>query len=198
MGPAGSATHACVECGQVFAVEEMIKHGEAYVCASCKPIFMQKLAEGARIDPAEMRYAGFWVRFGALLVDGIVVGIPIGVVLVLVLLATASRPSANVLPSVFFMASIWVLVARTIIMTVYETLMIGKYGATLGKMACKIRVVTGQNESVSYRRALSRAFCKNIARANIYLELAAFLPAAFDKEKRAAQDFLCNTRVIYK
>src|ERR1051325_9438064 len=36
----------CVECGRVFKTDDMIRHGQGYVCAGCKPVFMQKLREG--------------------------------------------------------------------------------------------------------------------------------------------------------
>lgn len=36
----------CVECGKGFAKEEMIHYGDKWVCAACKPVFMQKVAEG--------------------------------------------------------------------------------------------------------------------------------------------------------
>ncbi len=36
----------CAECGNMFPVEDMIRHGDAYICANCKPVFMQKLSEG--------------------------------------------------------------------------------------------------------------------------------------------------------
>ncbi len=39
----------CVECGGSFKVVEMIAHEKQHVCARCKPVFLQKLAEGARI-----------------------------------------------------------------------------------------------------------------------------------------------------
>jgi hypothetical protein len=37
---------ACVECKGVFNVQDMIAHSGVYVCASCKPVFLQKLKEG--------------------------------------------------------------------------------------------------------------------------------------------------------
>jgi len=43
-----SATAACVECGAVFDVQSMIQHNDLYVCARCKPLFLQRLAEGAK------------------------------------------------------------------------------------------------------------------------------------------------------
>jgi len=41
-----SAEAVCVECGKIFRKDEMIRHKDVYVCASCKPVFMQKLGEG--------------------------------------------------------------------------------------------------------------------------------------------------------
>ena len=38
----------CVECGRTFSIEQMIAHGNYRVCARCKPVFLQKLAEGTR------------------------------------------------------------------------------------------------------------------------------------------------------
>jgi hypothetical protein len=43
----GEAT--CVVCGGVFSIEQMIAHDKYRVCARCKPVFLQKLAEGAPI-----------------------------------------------------------------------------------------------------------------------------------------------------
>ena len=45
----------CVECNRVFDVHNMIAHNGLYVCARCKPVFLQKLAEGALIAPAPNR-----------------------------------------------------------------------------------------------------------------------------------------------
>jgi hypothetical protein len=36
----------CAECGGAFNVHNMIAHNGLHVCARCKPIFLQKLAEG--------------------------------------------------------------------------------------------------------------------------------------------------------
>lgn len=46
----GADEATCVECGIVFARENMIRYGNAYVCANCKPVFMQKIAEGVAVS----------------------------------------------------------------------------------------------------------------------------------------------------
>lgn len=37
----------CAECKGTFEIQNMVAHGRFHVCARCKPIFLQKLAEGA-------------------------------------------------------------------------------------------------------------------------------------------------------
>src|SRR4051812_19604137 len=39
------ADAVCTECGRIFPKANMIRYGTAHVCAGCKPVFMQKLAE---------------------------------------------------------------------------------------------------------------------------------------------------------
>src|SRR6266550_9307425 len=59
----------CVECGKIFNMNDMISLSGNYVCAACKPVFMQKLAEGAKLTSGSQNYAGFWIRFGAYVLD---------------------------------------------------------------------------------------------------------------------------------
>ena len=50
------------------------------VCAACKPAFFQKVSEG--VTSGTLVYAGFWTRFGAKFIDGMimwVVGMMVGV-----------------------------------------------------------------------------------------------------------------------
>jgi len=32
----------CAECGRMFSIQDMIRHKGSYICAGCKPVFMQK------------------------------------------------------------------------------------------------------------------------------------------------------------
>jgi len=40
----------CAECNGLFNVPDMVAHNDVYVCARCKPIFLQKLAEGVKMQ----------------------------------------------------------------------------------------------------------------------------------------------------
>jgi hypothetical protein len=42
----------CAECRGTFPRDSAILFGTTWVCAACKPIFVQKLSEGVRVDPA--------------------------------------------------------------------------------------------------------------------------------------------------
>src|SRR6266487_2176628 len=42
----------CWQCGKMFARDEVISIGEGWVCAACKPIYLQRLTDGARVAAA--------------------------------------------------------------------------------------------------------------------------------------------------
>lgn len=46
-GTAASGEVVCAECGKLFTRDNAIQYGTAWVCATCKPVFLQKLREGA-------------------------------------------------------------------------------------------------------------------------------------------------------
>ena len=46
-----TAEAVCGECGNIFRKEEMIPHGGVYICANCKPIFLQRVREGLTATP---------------------------------------------------------------------------------------------------------------------------------------------------
>src|SRR5947207_2544458 len=138
----------CTECGKAYSVDDLIRHGNAYVCASCKPAFMQKLAEGADIRSLKMNFAGFWIRVGAAFVDSLIL------VLVNVVWGLFIATPRN------FSTQLALLGVQMFINIGYEIFFIGKYGATPGKMACHLKVVTGDGGTVSYMRATGRYFAK--------------------------------------
>jgi len=190
--PAGTTHKAvCVECGRIFNMDDMIRHGEGYVCANCKPVFMQKLKEGAKLSGGGLNYAGFWTRFAAVFLDGLILG-AVNFVIGLVAGLTASQAVGAEPTGAIVLQLILVFVQLAIGVT-YEAVMIGKYGATLGKMACKIRVVTADGGTVSYGRAFGRYFAKLLSG---FTCLIGYIIAAFDEQKRTLHDHICNTRVV--
>jgi uncharacterized RDD family membrane protein YckC len=183
----------CAECGKMFAIQDMIRHGGVYICANCKPVFMQKLAEGAQIQTGELRYAGFWTRFAAVFLDGLIL---FAVNFCISLIAGLSASQAiGVRPKGALALQLVLMVIQLTIGLSYEVVFIGKYGATPGKMACKITVVTAAGGHVSYARAFGRYFAKLLS---YMVCLIGFIIAGFDSQKRALHDHICNTRVVFK
>ena len=167
----------CVECGRTFPTEEMIWHRDVFVCANCKPRFVQKLAEGAEIRVSRLHYAGFWRRVAAALIDGLIF-------IVINFLMTLLGLPLGAVAGVFL---------PYVAGALYETLLIGAYGATVGKTVCKIRVVTADGGRVSYGRAAGRYFAKILSAFTL---LIGYIIAAFDDERRTLHDRICDTRVI--
>jgi uncharacterized RDD family membrane protein YckC len=203
--PAGAATvtpatgqgeAVCAECGRLFQFDDTIQIGNARVCASCKPVFVQKMREGLDVGQAgQLNYAGFGTRFAAYFLDFILlyaVNTVINLAAGFGVGGFGVRGNANPTFGPLFVLLFFLEVA---IGVTYETLMVGKYGATLGKMACKIRVVNADGAPVGYGRALGRYFAKMVS---AFTCLIGFIMAAFDSEKRALHDRICNTRVVAK
>ncbi len=179
----------CAECGQAVAAEEMIRFNDARVCATCKPLFIQKIKEGVSVAGA-LNYAGFWTRFGAVVIDGCIIWI-FSMILFIPLGIFMPTSSDNPFVALSFMPVIMLL--QYAIPAAYDTWFVGKYGATPGKMACKLKIVVADGTPVSYSRALGRHFAKWLS--SIILGIG-FLMAAFDDERRTLHDRICETRVV--
>jgi uncharacterized RDD family membrane protein YckC len=196
----------CVECGGRFTKDNAIQYGSTWVCASCKPVFVQKLKEGAAVGAtagvATMNYAGFWIRFVAKLIDNLIIGAVISipmVVLIFGLIGSAASSQKDTMGplvamlfnlGIFGIQLVWILV-----MVAYNTFFIGKFGATPGKMAVGLKIVTAEGLSVPMLRAFGRAWAEQLSSCILNI---GYIIAAFDPEKRALHDHICNTRVIFK
>jgi len=175
-------TIRCGECGREFREDELLKFGDSMVCADCKPIFVQRLREGIALVE-ERVYAGFWIRAGAKIIDGIILG-----VINFVVGFGGAFIVRHPLASTFFQSGL------TIVLDIgYVVYFLGKYSATPGKMACSLKVLRPDGEKIGYGRACGRALAEWLS--GIILGIG-YIMAAFDEEKRALHDRICDTRVI--
>jgi uncharacterized RDD family membrane protein YckC len=189
-GPIGAGEARCTECGQIFPEDEVVRLGAALVCARCKPLVLQKLREGVPVGT--LPYAGFWVRFGAAFFD-FLIQLPIyllvwfGIIFLFpqVIVQNGENPAPQLLLNFFFIA----------FNAGYDALFVGRFGATPGKMICNLRVVRADGSKLSYGRALGRHFAKWVSQIVLCV---GYIIAAFDDQKRALHDHMCDTRVVYK
>jgi uncharacterized RDD family membrane protein YckC len=185
----GAGRQTCSECSRPFAREDMLFLSGRWICAGCKPVVVQKMKEGVALA-GELPYAGFWIRFAAIGIDGLilwlmnlVVFIPLGLV--------SPIGEENPMAAVAYLPLMMLI--QYAIPVAYDTWFVGKYGATPGKMACKLKVVAGDGRPISYGRAVGRHFAKWIS--SMILGIG-FVMAAFDEQKRTLHDRICDTRVI--
>lgn len=54
--PPPGSTAVCAECGRTFASSEVLRLHNSWVCAGCKPLFLQRMLEGAAPPPS----SGVW------------------------------------------------------------------------------------------------------------------------------------------
>jgi uncharacterized RDD family membrane protein YckC len=194
----------CGECRKTVPSEEAVQIGQHTVCVACKPTYVQKLREGAATfvtaPPAPLRFAGFWIRVAAYMIDQIIMTIVSVPFTIWFQIKAQKALQAGVQAGQFdwgtYLANLGISSAIGLGITlIYKVWFVGKFAATPGKMLLKLKVVTATGDRVSYWRALGRfggEFVSGMACGIGYLLVI------WDKEKRALHDMMCNTRVIYK
>jgi uncharacterized RDD family membrane protein YckC len=180
-------------CQRSFSTDEMVQIKGKWVCAECKPDYVQMLKIGLT-QPGDFRYAGFWIRFGAKFIDSIIIWIMLMVLLIPLQMLFAVDPNSGDTGTVFLMLALQILIQIGIPAT-YVTYFIGKFQATPGKMACGLRVVRPDGESLTFMRAFGRHFAEMLSGLILMI---GYLMAAFDSEKRALHDRISDTRVVHK
>lgn len=132
-----------------------------------------------------MVYGGFWIRFVAAMLDGIIltiVSMAIGIPLAL----RMAEYDSTVVDAVNSLIQMLVGAA-------FVTFFLGKYGATPGKMALGLKVVRSNGAEITYARAFARYWAEYLS---FFTLLIGYIIAAFDSQKRALHDHICDTRVI--
>ena len=195
---------ACSQCGRMFAHSDLVQIARNWVCGDCKPAFLSRvMVGGAATGPFGWHYGGLWIRFGARFIDGFVLGVPIMIlaaVFIPNLLRTASQQPPNPALAAF---GLTIIAVGFLAMISYEVLTLRYWGATVGKMACGLKVVRSDGRSLGWGVSFGRFFMWNIVTSgipylNLILMLVSGIMAGTDAEKRALHDRVCDTRVIYK
>jgi uncharacterized RDD family membrane protein YckC len=198
---------ACSQCGRTFAHSDLVQIAGNWVCADCKPAFLSRvMASGAAAaSPLGWHYGGFWMRFGARMIDGILLGVPLLIIAALVIpnLLRAQGDAPNPAFGAFAAFGLTFFLGYFLVVICYEVVLLKYRGATLGKMACGLRVVRYDGSSLGWGTSIGRFFMWNVVTSgipylNFILMLISGIMAGTDGEKRALHDRVCDTRVVYK
>jgi uncharacterized RDD family membrane protein YckC len=144
----------------------------------------------------DFRPAGFWIRFVASILDGIVGGIIMVVIAVPFVLLTGilgavgdpAAMTSKILGLGLAMNAIVILVSM-----LYEVIFVGWRGQTPGKMLLGLKIIRMDGGEVDYIKAFIRWIGKMVSG---FILGIGYIMAAFTENKRALHDYIAGTRVI--
>lgn len=139
-------------------------------------------------------YAGFWKRFGAYFIDGLILGIP-WMIVFFVLVGSMMGSRGHYEPNgggTMLMFPAWILgmVGSWLYFALMES---SEAGATLGKRALGLRVTDLNGNRIDFARASGRYFGKIVSGVILYI---GFIMAGFTDKKQALHDMMAGTLVL--
>ncbi len=141
---------------------------------------------GPAPGPAQTRPAGFWIRFVAVMIDGVVLIVAQGILFGAGWILWGGGMDAGMaVRSVTHLFS-------SIIGAGYSIVFHWQWGQTLGKMALKIRVVSMDGGPLSFGQSAGRYFATFLSALILGI---GFIMAGARSDKRALHDLLAGTRV---
>lgn len=147
-------------------------------------------------------YAGFWVRFLAVIIDSLVVGVVTGPITLILQVAAglggglAGDRSEIGAGQVAMFAGALALIATISIAAnaLYEALLTAsKKQATVGKMVFRLRVTDLNGQRISVPRAFGRHFAKYVSSMTL---LIGYLIQPFTARRQALHDIIAGTLVV--
>ena len=158
-----------------------------------------EILDSNQVQQGELKYAGFWIRVAALIIDVVVIYIAIFIVGLIasgLLLSGGgsifSAGNESGLIGVIILIYVLLLAAVVCYFAILES---SDRQATLGKMAVGIKVGNAQGQKISFLNAVGRYLSKILSSLILYI---GYIMVAFDSKKQGLHDKLANTYVFYK
>jgi len=199
----------CSQCGREFTQSDLVQIAGNWVCADCKPAFLSRVMASPAAG-ISARYGGFWIRFGARMIDGLVFAVPFFIIFAFFFMPNFARvashpgkPPTPPDPAFAIFGFLGFFLLTFVLGGCYEVLMLKYRSGTVGKIACGLKVVRPDGRGLSWGVCFGRFFMWNIVTSgipylNFVLMLISSIMLGVDVEKRALHDRVCDTRVIYK
>ena len=199
----------CSNCGQSFAVASVPPHSPALAASVAAPVGGSVAAaipaHAGYAAASRVEYAGFWLRFLALLIDNVVMGIGFVLILIPLIFLTGLQgfigefhPNEELNDAGFFMLLGLIFLAATVSLVftwLYHALMeSSEWQATVGKKALGLVVTDVAGQRVSFARSTGRHFGKIIT--NMVPFLIGYIMAGFTAKKQALHDMLAGCLVL--
>jgi uncharacterized RDD family membrane protein YckC len=157
---------------------------------------LDQIVETVSAAVSSFRYAGFLIRLGAFILDALIIGC-----------AVSLFGSAFGWHSYYYNFHSWHNWhwhyfynenngTQFVVAWLYEALMTSsKYQATIGKMACGLKVITTDGKKLSFANSTGRYFAKFLSAIILFI---GYLMVIWDPKKQALHDKLAKTYVVYK
>ncbi|MBC3541743.1 RDD family protein [Rufibacter sediminis] len=138
-------------------------------------------------------YAGFWIRFVAVLIDGVVLMIPNWIISTVLIGGTVvATDAAN--PFAMLAAMSTSIGISSLLQILYKSIMeSSSWQATLGKRALNLKVTDEQGQRISFGKSLLRSFATILS--SMILAIG-YIMAAFSSRKQALHDKIASTLVV--
>jgi uncharacterized RDD family membrane protein YckC len=132
-----------------------------------------------------LKYAGFWIRVGAYLLDGIILGV------INFFMGLMSSSDYSMFGSTNVILSLVQLCIGVVYFSAMES---STRQATLGKMAVGIKVGDANGAQISFGNALGRYFAKILSALILGI---GFMMVGWDPKNQGLHDRLADTYVFY-
>ena len=149
-------------------------------------------------------YAGFWLRFVASLIDGIILWLvqmiitaPLLGIIGVTALKADSLSHEESLAAILAIIGVGMVTYMVIIVMgwLYFALMESYKGATIGKMAMGLKVTDMNGNQINFLRATGRYFGKIVSSMILMI---GYIMAGFTEKKQALHDMMANCLVVKK
>jgi uncharacterized RDD family membrane protein YckC len=166
----------------------------AYVAPAVPPPGYTAPAYAAATPSAH--YAGFWIRFVAVIIDGLALGIvvwPVSAIFAVMIGVAGGRVD---MPGIGIHLVRGIVVWSLLIFAgwIYEaSLESSSKQATLGKMALGLKVTDEYGRRITFARASARYFSKLLSRMILFI---GYIMAGFTARKQALHDMIAGTVVV--
>ncbi|HEX6805905.1 MAG TPA: RDD family protein [Terriglobales bacterium] len=186
----------CATCGTPFALDssappptapEVVPQAQG---PAAPPMPTQYVAAPA------VRYGGFWIRFVAVIIDALIMGIVVWPVAGILGLMVGVAGGSVQMPDVGIHLVRGVVAGALFLFAgwIYEaSLESSSKQATVGKMALGLKVTDEQGRRISFGRATARYFSKILSRMTLMI---GYIMAGFTARKQALHDLIAGTLVV--
>jgi uncharacterized RDD family membrane protein YckC len=194
----------CNACGQSMATTLAAPPAGVPPVAVAPPAYTPPAQASWQVPAARpVAYAGFWLRFVALIIDVIVIGF-VGWIVTLPLVASLdlrgifagyrTNSPEELIPLMGVLFKVFVI--RLVLQWLYFALLESSaWQATLGKKALGLEVTDLSGNRIGFGRASGRFFGKILSGLILWI---GFIMAGFTEKKQALHDILAGTLVIRK